>query len=245
MMNDPARSPDRDTMTNIDSQMLLDIGLSGSMSRDDLIVTRANRAAVMLVERWPDWPGPFVIVAGPPGSGKTHLATIWREEAGAHACDPSHLIPADLDAAQAGQPILIDGVEPGAFDETTLFHIMNAVRSGGGSLLMTSAHWPGAWQVRTPDLRSRIQAATTVEIDEPDDELLIGVMTKLFADRQIAVEASVIRYIASRIERSLASARMIVERLDKASLARKAKITRAFAAAFVREYDDNQGEFGF
>lgn len=215
------------------------------MAREDLIVTRANREAVCLVESWPAWPGPYVVIAGPPGSGKTHLATIWREMAGARACDPAALSAADLDAAQAGEPLLIDGVEPGGFDETALFHLMNAVRASGSSLLMTSAHWPGAWQVETPDLRSRIQAATTVEIAEPDDELLIGVMAKLFADRQIAVDPAVIRYIASRIERSLASARAIVDRLDKASLARKAKITRSFAAAFVREHDGNQGEFGF
>lgn len=232
-------------MTDTDSQLLLDIGLSGSMSRDDLIVTRSNREAVLLIESWPNWPGPAVVLAGPPGSGKTHLATIWREMADARACDPNALTAGDLDAAQAGRALLLDGVEPGGFDENALFHIMNAVRANGGSLLMTSAHWPGAWRVQTPDLRSRIQAATTVEIAEPDDELLVGVMTKLFADRQIVVDAAVIGYIASRIERSLASARAIVDRLDKASLARKAKITRAFAAAFVREYDTNQNEFDF
>jgi chromosomal replication initiation ATPase DnaA len=232
-------------MTKADPQLLLDIGLSGSMSRDDLVVTRSNRAAVMLIESWPNWPGPAVVLAGPPGSGKTHLATIWREMAAARKCDPAALTEADLDAAQAGEALLLDGIEPGGFDENALFHIMNAVRANGGSLLMTSAHWPGAWQVRTPDLRSRIQAATTVEIAEPDDELLFGVMTKLFADRQIAVDPSVIRYIASRIERSLASAFAIVDRLDKASLARKARITRAFAAGYVREYDAGQGEFGF
>lgn len=232
-------------MTDTDSQLLLDIGLSGSMSRDDLIVTRSNREAVLLIESWPNWPGPAVVLAGPPGSGKTHLATIWREMADARACDPNALTAGDLDAAQAGRALLLDGVEPGGFDENALFHIMNAVRANGGSLLMTSAHWPGAWRVQTPDLRSRIQAATTVEIAEPDDELLVGVMTKLFADRQIVVDAAVIGYLASRIERSLASARAIVDRLDKASLARKAKITRAFAAAFVREYDTNQNEFDF
>ncbi|GAB4349948.1 MAG: DnaA regulatory inactivator HdaA [Oricola sp.] len=232
-------------MTKADPQLVLDIGLSGSMTRDDLVVTRSNRAAVTLVESWPNWPGPAVVLAGPPGSGKTHLATIWRDMADARACDPSALCGADLDAAQAGRALLLDGIEPGGFDEDALFHIMNAVRANGGSLLMTSTHWPGAWKVETPDLRSRIQAATTVEIAEPDDELLFGVMTKLFADRQIAVDPAVIRYLVSRIERSLASALAIVDRLDKASLARKARITRAFAAPYVREYDDGQGEFGF
>lgn len=227
------------------AQMLLDIGLPPSMSRDDLIVTRANRAAVMLIESWPDWPGPFVVLAGPPGSGKTHLATIWAEFADARACDAAALSDGDLDAAQAGADLLIDGVEPQQFDENRLFHIMNAIRANSGSLLMTSSHWPGAWGVRIPDLRSRIQAATTVEIEEPDDELLVGVIAKLFADRQIAVDPGVIDFIAIRIERSLASAHATVELLDRASLARKSRITRQFAAGILRRHDAGQGEFGF
>jgi chromosomal replication initiation ATPase DnaA len=232
-------------MTKGDPQLLLELGLPASMTREDLIVTRANRAAVMLVEGWPEWPGSAVILAGPPGSGKTHLATIWSEHVGARACDPAALGPADLDAAQAGMPLVLDGVEPGEFDENALFHILNAVRANSGTILMTTAHWPGAWQIETPDLRSRIKAATTVEISEPDDELLIGVMTKLFADRQLVVDPGVIRFIAGRIERSLESAREVVDRLDRASLARKCRITRAFASGFIREYDENQAEFGF
>jgi chromosomal replication initiation ATPase DnaA len=232
-------------MTDPDPQLLLDIGLPGSVSRDDLVVARSNRDAVMLIESWPDWPSPAVVIAGPPGSGKSHLAAIWRDMADARSCDPAALNDADLEAALAGQSLLLDGVEPGGFDENVLFHIMNGVRANGGSLLLTSSHWPGAWQIVTPDLRSRIQAATTVEISEPDDDLLVGVMAKLFADRQIAVEPGVVRYIASRIERSLATASAIVDRLDKASLARKTKITRAFASSFVREYDAGQSEFEF
>jgi chromosomal replication initiation ATPase DnaA len=232
-------------MAKVESQLLLEIGLPGSMERDDLVVAPSNRDAVILIESWPDWPGPSVVIAGPPGSGKTHLGQIWRQEAGAHACEPSQLNTGDLQSALSGEPILIDGIEPGAFDEDLLFHIMNAVRSNGGTLLMTSAHWPGAWRVETPDLRSRIAAATTVEIGEPDDALLVGVMAKLFADRQITVESGVIRYIAMRIERSLSSAVSTVDRLDRASLARKSRITRAFASSFVREYDASQSEFEF
>lgn len=227
------------------AQLLLDIGRPPSMAREDLIVTRANREAVMLVEAWPEWPGPTAILAGPPGSGKTHLASIWASVADAHPCNPKAISPTDLDAAQSGRNLVLDGIEPGQFDEDALFHVMNAVRANSGSLLMTSSYWPGAWKVLTPDLRSRIQAANTVEIDEPDDSLLVGVMAKLFADRQIAVDPGVIEYVAIRIERSLDSAREIVDLLDKAALARKARITRQFATGYIRDFDSRQSEFGF
>jgi chromosomal replication initiation ATPase DnaA len=119
-------------MTKADPQLLLDIGLSGSMSRDDLdrhaLQPRCRHADRKLAAL----AGPTVMLAGPPGSGKTHLATIWRDVAGARSCDPSALTDADLDAAQSGEPLLLDGVEPGGFDENALFHIMNAVRANGG-----------------------------------------------------------------------------------------------------------------
>ncbi|WP_421851965.1 HdaA/DnaA family protein [Oricola sp.] len=232
-------------MREPENQFLLDIGLPASMTRDDLIVSRANREAAALIESWPDWPSSAAVLAGPPGSGKTHLASIWAQRSGARSCDPTTLSGADLDAAQAATPLVIDGLQPGGFDEDALFHLLNAARANGGSILMTSVQWPAAWQVRTPDLRSRLLAAPTVEIGEPDDELLVGVMTKLFSDRQISVDAAVVQFIASRIERSLESARLIVDRLDKAALARKSKITRPFASAYIKEYDENQDEFDF
>ncbi len=34
--------------------------------------------AIDLIDRWPDWPAPAVLLAGPVGSGKSHLVEIWR-----------------------------------------------------------------------------------------------------------------------------------------------------------------------
>ena len=77
-----------------------------------------------------------------------------------------------------------------------------------------------------PDLASRLKAAATVEIREPDDLLLAGVITKLFADRQVEVEPHVVQFLVRRIERSLSTAIRVVERLDRAALEQKTRITR-------------------
>jgi chromosomal replication initiation ATPase DnaA len=55
-------------------------------------------------------------------------------------------------------------------------------------------------------------------------------MVKLFADRQLAVDTTVIDYLASRMERSIAAARQLVAALDRASLAAGRRITRPVAA---------------
>ena len=222
-------------------QLPLDLGHGTGYSRDDLVVSGTNSQAVALVDRWPDWPSPVVVLAGPAGSGKTHLASIWRARASAVAVDARRI--GDSIANLGARPALIDDIDTGAVDEHGLFHLINAVRGAGSTLLLTARRFPSAWGVRLPDLASRLKAAATVEIHEPDDLLLAGVITKLFADRQVEVEPHVVQYLVRRIERSLATAMRVVERLDRTALERKTPITRALAAETVNAMDEGQGEF--
>lgn len=221
-------------------QLPLQLAHAAATSRDDLVVTPANAAAVALIDRWPDWPGAVAVLAGPPGSGKSHLAAIWRERAGALRLAPGEL--ASAGSVPPARPVLIDGIGDAAFDEPGLFHLINAVRGAGTHLLLTSRRFPASWGVALPDLSSRLKAVTPVELGEPDDALLAGVITKLFADRQVAVEPHVVDYLMCRIERSLSTAIEVVERLDRTALERKARITRALAAELVSALDEGQGE---
>lgn len=209
----------------------------GSASgRDDLIVSDRLNAAVAIVDRWPEWPAPVVILAGPTGSGKSHLAGIWAGLAGASRVSIDKPDPMVLEIATRA-PVLIEDIDHARFDETALFHLINAVRENGSALLITSRVWPAAWPVSLPDLASRLKAATVVEIAEPDEELLAQVMVKLFADRQIVVDDRVIHWLVARMERSLAAARTIVARLDQLALARGSKITRAMAAEVLAQME--------
>jgi chromosomal replication initiation ATPase DnaA len=166
-------------------------------------------------------------LAGPVGSGNSHLAAIWRENSGATAIHPQ----AGSDAAEtaAKGPVLVEDADRRGFDDRALFHVINSVRENGTSLLITSRLWPMSWPAELADLRSRLKAATVVEIGEPDDELLAQVLVKLFADRQLAVDDRLIFYIVARMERSLEAAQTIVERLDRLALARGTRINRALA----------------
>lgn len=222
-------------------QLPLDLGHGTAYSRDDLVVSPSNVQAAALVDRWPDWPAPVVVLAGPAGSGKTHLAHIWREAADAVSIERGKI--AQGAAAFDGRPVLIDDIDAGAFDQNGLFHLINSVRGAGSHLLLTARRFPAAWGTTLPDLASRLKAAATVEIHEPDDVLLAGVITKLFADRQVEVEPHVVHYLVRRIERSLATAMRVVERLDRMALEQKARITRAMAADAVSAMDEGQGEF--
>jgi chromosomal replication initiation ATPase DnaA len=214
-------------------QLPLAFSHDAATGRDDLLVSERLAVAVSAIDAWPQWPSPVVILAGPVGSGKSHLAKIWQEHSGAADIWPKAGANASLVAA-AG-PVLFEDVDRVGFDDTELFHVINSVRENGNSLLMTSRLWPMSWPVQLADLRSRLRAATVVEIGEPDEELLSQVIVKLFADRQLNIDDKLVLYIVNRMERSLNAAQTIVERLDRLALSRGAKITRSLAAEVLNE----------
>jgi chromosomal replication initiation ATPase DnaA len=220
-------------------QLPLDLGHQPGYSRDELIVTPSNAAAVALIDQWPEWPAGFMIMAGPNGSGKSHLASIWADKSDALIVDST--IEGEIEnAAMANSNVLIDGIGDRHLDEKALFHLINATREAGRHLLITSRRWPSQWPVTLPDLMSRIKSAPMVEISEPDDDLLYGVITKLFADRQIAVDNLIVRFLVSRIERSLATAQNIVARIDRAALEQRVRVTRQLASSVLTEMDLGQ-----
>ncbi|MAZ82590.1 MAG: hypothetical protein CME90_03150 [Hoeflea sp.] len=217
-------------------QIPLNFGHQPAAGREDLIESDRLSAVISLIDRWPDWPSPIVIVAGPTGSGKSHLASVWAEQSGAVPVLVDRPDAVTLELAAAG-PVLVEDVDRIGFDDTALFHLINAVRQNGTTLMMTSRLWPAAWNVKLPDLASRLKAATTVEIGEPDDELLAQVLVKLFADRQIVPDERVVSYLVSRMERSLDAARRIVARLDDLALSRQSKISRQLASEVLAEFE--------
>ena len=67
------------------SQLAFDLDPAENFSRDDFIRGAGNAAALDLLESWPNWPARTVAIVGPEGSGKSHLAAIWAEQAGARS----------------------------------------------------------------------------------------------------------------------------------------------------------------
>lgn len=218
-------------------QLPLGFGHVPGFDRDDLVVSPANSDAVSLIERWPNWPSSAIILTGPPGAGKSHLGAIWLERSSAGEIDSTLL--SGMENA-AGTPLFFDDADRVSFDESALFHLLNAAREAGNHVLLTARTPASAWGARLPDLASRLKAATVVAIHEPDDLLLAGVITKLFADRQIQIEANVVSYLVRRMERSLSQANALVDRLDALALERQGRVTRALASElFEQDIDED------
>jgi chromosomal replication initiation ATPase DnaA len=206
-----------------------------SLTRDNFLEGPANEAALALIERWPDWPNRIMLLAGEEGSGKSHLASIWAEQSGARMISAHALNPASVPNALATGALVVEDLKPEGFDERALFHLMNLAREEAAFVLVTARMPPSAFEIELRDLRSRLRAVPVVSLAPPDDRLLRALIVKFCADRQLAVDESLVGYLVGRIERSYGEARRAVELLDSESLRLGRPVTRALAAELLRK----------
>lgn len=213
-------------------QLAFDLPYIEGLSVDDFHLSPFNRAAFSVVSAWPHWPDPVVIIIGPEGCGKSHLAAIWMQKTSATLLGLQDLTVENIPNITASKALLIEDIDQLSkkLDENALFHLLNLVRQSGGHLMITARTRPDSWGIVTLDLLSRLRLAPMVEIAPPDDALFRVLIAKLLHDRQLLVEPNVIEYLMLRIERSFSSARAIVAALDRHSLEKSRPVTRNVAA---------------
>ncbi|MAF50306.1 MAG: DnaA/Hda family protein [Rhodospirillales bacterium] len=206
-----------------------------ALSGDDFLVSACNREAIAWLDGWPDWPAPALIIYGPAGCGKTHLTQVFSARVDALSLSGAESEEALLSRIGAGAAAYTADDADSGFAEETLLHVYNAVSAAGGQLLLTASRPPKIWNPALPDLASRLLGAPACAIGLPDDELIKGVLFKLFSDRQLKIDAAVIDYLVQRIERSLDTARGLVDRIDRAALSRRRDITVPFVRDVLSE----------
>jgi len=215
-------------------QLRLSLKRPASYTRDEYVHGACNAEATAAIDAWPNWQGGALALVGPQGAGKTHLARAWA--ANVHAVTLDRLAPEVAEAA--GRPVLLEDVDQGV-DEEALFHLINLAAREGGGLLLIARTLPGAWPAALPDLRSRLNALPVAQIAAPDDEVLNGVLKKFFRERNIRPHDDVYPYLLRRMERSIAGARAIVERLDETDHPEIRPVSRVLARQILEGDTEN------
>ncbi|QYX55880.1 chromosomal replication initiator DnaA [Roseovarius sp. SCSIO 43702] len=213
-------------------QLSFDLPARPAMGRDAFFVSGSNAAAVAMIEGWQDWPARKLMLRGPEGSGKSHLAHVWAGLSGASIVASTDLAKADIPAlAQACVAVEDIGMIAGDADsERALFHLHNLVLAEGHSLLLTTRGVVPLSGIVLPDLASRLEGTPEIRITEPDDDLLAAVLMKLFSDKQLRPAPETIPYLVPRIPRSFATLPALVQRLDRMALDTGRPINRRLAA---------------
>lgn len=214
-------------------QLVFDLPHRTARGREDFFISPSNALAVVQVEDWKNWPQRKLLLIGPEGAGKSHLAQVWADQTGASAIDAAGLAEIDIaTAAEQGAVIVEDANRVAGSDaaQAALFHLHNLVQANGGLLLMTARGAPKTWGLSLADLQSRIEATPVATLAVPDDSLLAALLVKQFSDRQIAVPPKVVSYLVRRMERSFGAAQVLVAELDRLALSRGRRITLQMAA---------------
>lgn len=168
------------------------------------LVSASNEAAARMVERWRDWPVRTAVLAGPPRSGRTLLADLFRARSGGDVIDAAERV-----------------------DERIVFHAWNGAQASGTPLLLIVAALPPTWSVTLPDLRTRLAASPAAAIGAPDDTLVRLLLEEGFARRHLDARDDLIDWLAPRIERSHAAVVDAIAAIDAAATHRRPSVSLA------------------
>ena len=210
------------------SQLAFDLEYRPALGEDDFLVAPCNSDAVAWIDRFPDWPTKALVVSGELGSGKTHLTRVFMAKTKAVDISASTLRNNAVPVLPDADAIVIENADQLASDDTAeeaLFHLYNQAREAETSMLLTAAKPPARWPIKLADLSSRLRTISSATIGAPDDALLSAVIVKLFADRQLTIEGSVLDYAIARMERTFDAARRFVADADRKALEKKRRIT--------------------
>ncbi len=224
------------------AQLVLNFEHRAALAGEDFLVTPSNQEAVTWIDRWPDWPSIVLIIQGPKGCGKSHLAQVFLAHANAKNISEADLMEKEPPALLEGvSACMLDDIDK-AFEgndkrnlEEALLHLYNTAREYDTSVMMTASSPPSRWPISLPDLSSRLKTSTVAQIGLPDDELLAAVLVKQFGDRQLTVDADVVAFVQARIERSFGALGQFVEATDRLAMSEKRRITVPLARRVLQE----------
>ncbi|MDF7777173.1 chromosomal replication initiator DnaA [Sphingomonas sp. AOB5] len=145
-------------------------------SETEFLVGDSNVRAVQMLERWATWPVMAGLLIGPRKSGKSLLARIFAAKSEGHFIDDADRV-----------------------SETAIFHAWNKAQADHKPLLIVTED---LWQVKLPDLRSRLAATPLLSLQAPDDALVPLLLNKFFERRMLVAPPELILWLTKRVERS-------------------------------------------
>lgn len=223
-------------------QLVLDLPQRVALGRDMFLVADSNREAVALIDGFAASQNPVQWIQGPAASGKTHLIAVLANQLDTIVISAFNLannaFATDILAGHRRPDVLIiDALDRLVTrDEEALFHLINQALNGGVRLLLVSRASAARLEIGLADLESRLKAVPAVVLGMPDDDLVIGLLKKLFADRQLRLEPRVAEYLIARIDRDYAAMGRLVTEIDNAALAQQRAITVPLVAEILQRH---------
>ena len=199
-------------------QSFFNYNLRPNFSLNDFFVGSANIEAYNLLINTKKINN--LLLIGPPKSGKTHLSFIWQKKFNGiiYNNNINQILENKSD-------VIIDNIFKN-INEEEIFHIINHCSSVNCRILITSNIELNEYTFKLKDLSSRLKTFINVNINLPDDELLVNLMTKLFHDKQIIVKnPEIFHYIIKRVDRSYEKIFNLIDKIDNLLMKKNKQLT--------------------
>ena len=231
-------------MRELNEQLIFDLSRTVQIGIENFYISESNTLAVNTIRNWRDWPAKKLLLLGPAGSGKSHLANFWMKESRAIRLSLRNIRELDHVKLEQGPGLILDDAdEIKSFTrkervnlEEKLFHLLNYVAQKQYYFMMTSSTNIDTWGLQLPDLISRLSTMACVKLLPPDDELLLAVLIKQFDDKQLKVSPQFLLFVIKRINRSFESIRDFVDLIDKHTLKSKRDVTIPVASKILDSF---------
>ena len=199
------------------NQLILKFPSHQAYKKEDFYVSSSNQEAYDFINSWPKWIKRTVNIFGPPGSGKSHLASILKSKISSLQIEANNLNDETFFKFKTKEVLIIENLNA-SVSENLLFSLWNVALQDNKYLLITSTKPISSFKFKLRDLISRVTSSLIIGINLPSDDLISVILAKNFSDKQIKVEKKHIDYIIKRIDRSYEKISQFILTLDKYSL---------------------------
>tara|TARA_A100001011_G_scaffold30882_1_gene29909 strand:- start:103 stop:729 length:627 start_codon:yes stop_codon:yes gene_type:complete len=200
----------------VSKQKIISYTFTDNMNEINFFVNKTNFHAF---NRLINQESTFAFLYGPKKSGKSFLSNIWKNKYNAIKLSNNF-----EELIKKKDNILIDDLY--FFDQEIIFHLVNYCILNNLRILITSPYKINDINFKFNDLPSRLKTFSFLEINKPDDEMLLTILTKLLVDKQFIVNSNdIFEYILRRVDRSYKGIYDIVDKLDILSLEKKRQLT--------------------
>jgi len=205
------------------NQTLIKFDYDKNFRSSDFVLSKSNKHIYNFLDSWPKWERNFINIIGQKFSGKTHLINIFIKKNKGIRLNGQFLNEEDLKKIAIHDNIILEDLTSN-INENLLYSLMNLIEQDNKYVIITSLNPIVDIDFKLADLKSRTKSFLLLKIEQPDDELIFGIILKNLSDRQILLEKKLIDYIVKRIERSYSKIHNFIYKIDQLSLKKKKSI---------------------
>jgi len=218
-------------------QLLLGFTSLPSYAAQDFVLSSSNQAAYQWIDAWPAWNIAGLVLTGPQGCGKTHLCHILRQKSQGQIFNFADLEEELLEVLPSlPQVVIVEDCHKWTLEkETLLFHLYNHLFKHKGHLILTACSSLVQWPLSLEDFKSRLKTLAEVHIQDPDDDVLLAILMKRFADHQIKVDFKITEFLIKRLPRTYAHLHQVIDEVLKKASQQKKGITIPFLKSVLAD----------